>query len=97
MIRLGRVLSQGEIDGLLSSMLEDSTVLPTESDGSAPVAPGTFSPPNMTASTTPSFAAPRDTASTESSSEPAVPAGIAAFKAKLEAAKAAQAAAENAE
>jgi hypothetical protein len=60
-----RVLSQGEIDNLLSNLLKDSTVLPD----SLPA---------------PSVAAQSVDVTQE------VPVGIAALKAKMEAAKAAQ-------
>jgi hypothetical protein len=67
---IGRVLSQGEIDNMLQSILEDSTVLP---DGE--VAVKLSEPSEMFC---------------DDNAEPAIPAGIAAFKAKLEAAQAAR-------
>jgi len=81
-IRLGRVLSQGEIDGLLRENLRDTSIIPTD-DESAEIEAKTPSPTPTLAFTPPET--------------PAVEAlggglsGIAAFKAKLEAAKAAQA------
>ena len=59
---MGRVLSQGEIDSMLSNLLKDATVLPSD-EPAAPV---------------------------ESAAPEVVPAGIAAFRAKLEASKAAK-------
>ena len=78
-VRLGRVLSQSEIDGLLSQMLDNASVIPCAAaesnvDSVCPVS----SPPKVGVSCSDS-----------------VPAGIAAFKAKIEAAKAAQAASES--
>ena len=83
-----RVLSQGEIDNLLSSLLEDVSVLPNaqevinkaEKHAAQFMIHDNFEPPEDAASQT-----------TED-----VPMGIAAFKAKLEAAKAAREQAQSA-
>jgi len=73
---MGRVLSQGEIDNMLSSLLQDTTVLPnSETAESAPQAA-------QNAADAPSTLI--------DSEQPVIPAGIAAFKAKLAAAQAAR-------
>ena len=85
MIRLGAVLSQGEIDGILQQMLTDKSVLPVdgnEGGGSAPPAPASFG--SLAGSAAPSVGVSH--AANNSGAT-----GLAAFKAKIAAAKAAQA------
>jgi hypothetical protein len=98
MIRLGRVLSQPEIDGLLQGMLTDSSVLPV--DGEAVTA----APQDPIAAAFAANIATNQAARAADSPQPAtarptfvnpvatdeIPAGIAAFKAKIAAARAAQ-------
>jgi len=90
-----RVLSQGEIDGLLKGMLTDSSVLPTESESAASANAPAFSDAGPAAPVGPfadfpglaaKFAPPPPPVEDSS----AVPPGIAAFKAKMEAMKAAR-------
>ncbi|MCL2754847.1 MAG: hypothetical protein FWD35_03895 [Oscillospiraceae bacterium] len=87
MIRLGKVLSQGEIDGLLQEMLEDKSVLPLDSDeGGETAAPRTFGDlaGSAAVAATPSVGVSHAANNTGAT-------GLAAFKAKIAAAKAAQA------
>jgi cytochrome c1 len=93
-----RVLSQGEIDGLLKGMLKDSSVLPTESESAATANTPAFSDAGEAAPDGPfadfpglaaKFAPPPHPVE-ESDNGEAVPPGIAAFRAKIAAMQAAK-------
>ena len=80
---MGRVLSQGEIDNLLANLLNDSTVLPEENEQGAAPGAGTGATGECSGSGANGTSVPAPAIPVE----PEIPAGIAAFKAKIAAMK----------
>jgi len=87
---MGRVLSQSEIDNMLRNSLKDSSVLPTESDSADDGAPMMSDTPTPAAFADFPHLNLKAVQPAPAPAESDVPPGIAAFKAKMEAMKAAR-------
>jgi len=88
---MGRVLSQSEIDNMLRNSLKDASVLPEDSDSSDDSAPMMSDTPTPAAfADFPHLNLKAIQPAVPAAAESDVPPAIAAFKAKMEAAKAAR-------